>query len=219
MSASRRIKVLIVDDHPIVREGLRMIVAAQADMECVGDSAGEATLETARRTRPDVVLMDVLMPETDGATETRRLRAALPGTQVVALSSFSDDRHVRAMLDAGAIGYLVKGVNRDEIVRAIRQVAAGRPALHLEAQRHLLERVRRFDAPNPLQELTERERDILTLIGQGLNNQAIAGARRLSVGTVKGYVSRVLAKLGAQDRTQAALIAVREGLVDPQQGR
>jgi two-component system, NarL family, response regulator LiaR len=209
------IRLLLVDDHPVVREGLRTLLSEETEIECVGEAAcGDEAVRLAQELRPDVVLLDLMMPGMDGIQAIRRIREESPATQVVALTSFGDERKVKGAVEAGALGYLLKDVLKGDLVRAIRNASRGRPALHPQAQRHLMQRMRRAEEPNVLDGLTPRERSILELIAQGLNNRAIAATLRLSEGTVKGHVSRVFDKLGVQDRTQAALLAVREGLVD-----
>jgi DNA-binding NarL/FixJ family response regulator len=209
------IRLLLVDDHPVVREGLRNLLSEEPDVQCVGEAAsGDEAVRLVQETQPDVVLMDLMMPGMDGIQAIRRIRQESPATQVVALTSFGDERKVRGAVEAGAVGYLLKDVLKADLLRAIRNARRGRPSLHPQAQRHLMQRVRRSEQRSVIDGLTPRERSILELIAQGLNNRTIAVTLRLTEGTVKGYVSRVFDKLGVQDRTQAALVAVREGLVD-----
>ena len=212
-----RIRVLIVDDHEIVREGLRMLFRDEPDVEVVAEArSGEEAIEAAITYKPDVVLMDLVMPEGGGVEATRRVRALLPQTQVLVLSSFAGDDQVQEALRAGAIGYMLKDVSRHELVRAIRSVGEGRPALHPEAQRHLLRGVAP-DGGSGGPELTTREREVLRLLARGRSNRAIATELFLSEGTIKGYVSVILGKLQVEDRTQAALWAVKNGLVSTEQ--
>jgi NarL family two-component system response regulator LiaR len=213
------IRLMLVDDHPVVREGLLTLLSEAPGILCVGEAgSGEEALRVAFEAQPDVVLMDLVLPGMDGIDATRALRAEHPRLQVVALTSFGDEKKVRSAIEAGAIGFLLKDVLKDELLRAIRNAAAGRPSLHPQAQGHLMHRVRKTEEPSPVETLTTREREILTLIARGRNNGAIAETLRLSRGTVKGHVSRVFQKLGVEDRTQAALLAVREGLVTLAQG-
>ena len=209
-----RIRLVLVDDHPVVREGLRTLLDEEADLELVGEAKStEEAVRLVVAKKADVVLMDLMMPGDDGIEGVRKVRAARPGTQVVVLTSFGDETRVRAALEAGAISYLLKDVLKDELVRAIRGAASGQPTLDPVAQRYLLNRVRRSEQKSSIDTLTPRELSILERIGKGWNNQAIAKDLGLTHGTVKGHVSRVLDKLGVEDRTQAALLAVKEGVV------
>ena len=210
------IRVLLADDHELVREGLRTVLTPEREFEMVGDAGtGEEAVELARALRPDVVLMDLVMPGIGGQEALVRIRAACPGTQVVVLTSFASDQSVRDAIAAGAVGYLLKDVLKNELLQAIRNAHQGRPALHPEAQRHLMRRITRPPAPRPDAELTPRERTVLLRLARGQSNKAIAADLGLTEGTVKGYVSLILDKLGLQDRTQAALFAVKHGLVPP----
>jgi len=210
------IRVLIADDHQVVREGLQMILGDErSGVQVVGEAAtGEEAVRLAQALRPDVVLMDLLMPGIDGVEATRRMRAQGIASQVVILTSFADDERVREAVRAGAIGYLLKDVLKGSLLQAIRAAARGTPTLHPEAQRHLMQHVASppSAASSPFDELTPRELDVLRLIARGSSNKQIAAQLNLSLGTVKGYVSIVLRKTGAGDRTQAALLAVKHGL-------
>jgi DNA-binding NarL/FixJ family response regulator len=209
-----RIRVLIVDDHAVVREGLNLFLGEESDeIDVVGEAAdGVEAVEAAKRLKPDVVLMDVLMPRRNGIEALREMAAAGLGSRVLMLTTFSEDTQVHDAIQAGAIGYLLKDVSRPDLLAAIRAAADGKPTLHPEAQARLMRKLTSQPEPSPLDELTDRERDVLRLIARGSSNKAIAKTLFLSVGTVKGYVSAILAKLGVTDRTQAALIAVRHGL-------
>lgn len=210
----RPIRVLIVDDHEIVREGLRTLLSEQPDIEVVGEAAsGGVAAELAARLEPDVVLMDLVMPGLDGIEAIGRLRAVAPASQVLVLTSFSDDRRIRDAIQAGAIGYLLKDVLRSDLLRAIHAAARGEPTLHPEVQRQLMRQVSQPLPRSPLDDLTGRERDVLYLVARGASNKEIAAQLGLTEGTVKGYVSAILTKLELEDRTQAALFAVRHGLV------
>ncbi len=213
-----KVQVLIADDHAIVREGLRSLLEEEQDIEVVGEAgSGEEAVRQVERLRPDVVLMDLRMPgPLDGLQALQRVRAQWPTTQVVVLTTFSGEREVKEAVAHGAIGYLLKDALKDDIVRALRNAVVGRPSLHPEAQRHLMRRVAAAGEPAPHEDLTARELDVLRLLGQGHSNKAIAARLDLSEGTVKGYVSTVLSKLDVDDRTQAALYAVRHGLVSPE---
>src|SRR5262249_43037466 len=158
--------------------------------------------------------LDLLMPGLDGIEVIRRIRARHPAVQVVVLSSFVDEAKVQEVIGAGAIGYLLKDVLKADLLRALQEARQGRPTLHPEAQRHLMSRLRAPKEPPLIGELTPREREVLTLVARGRNNHSIAKALGISEGTVKGYVSAVLDKLGVEDRTQAALFAVKHRLVD-----
>ncbi len=207
------IRVLVADDHEIVREGLSTLFSEEPDFAVVGEARdGEEAVAKALELAPDVVLMDLMMPRLDGIEATRRILAQAPGTHVLVLTSYADEPHVRRAIAAGAQGFLLKDVLKEELLRSIRNVADGRPALHAEAQRHLMRRVVGGGRP-VAEELTERELSVLQLIGRGRSNKEIAKTLHLSEGTVKGHVSAILSKIGVEDRTQAALFAVREGWV------
>jgi DNA-binding NarL/FixJ family response regulator len=209
------IRVLIVDDHEIVREGLETLLSEEPEIEVVGQASnGLEALNRAAALRPDVVLMDLVMPEMDGIEATRQLHRTSSASQVLVLTSFVDDYRVREAIEAGAIGYLMKDVLKADLLRAIRTAAQGEPALHPEAQRHLMRQVAAPSNVNRLRSLTEREQDVLRLLARGQSNKEIAANLHLTEGTVKGYVSAILAKLGVADRTQAALYAVKHGLAD-----
>lgn len=211
---SAPIRVLIVDDHAVVREGLELFLSERpGDIEVVGQAAdGEDALPLAQKLKPDVILMDLMMPRMGGIEATRRLKEAGVTSRVLMLTTFADDQQVRDAIQAGAIGYLLKDVQRSDLLAAIRAAADGRATLHPEAQQRLLRQLTTPAPASPIDALTEREKDVLRLIARGKSNKAIANTLKLSVGTVKGYVSAILAKLGARDRTQAALIAVRNGM-------
>ena len=204
-------RVLIADDHSVVRQGLRMFLALDPELEIVGEAAnGAEAVHRARALQPDVVLMDLLMPGVDGITATGEIRRLLPDTEVLALTSVLEDASVVGAVQAGAIGYLLKDTQADELCRAIKAAAKGQVQLAPEAAARLVREVRAPESPDPL---TDRETDVLRLLARGLANKQVA--RELGIGdkTVKTHVSRILAKLGVQSRTQAALYAVRIGLV------
>ena len=209
------IRVLIVDDHEIVREGLQTLLAEEPDFEVVGSASdGASAVALAKATKPDVILMDLLMPELDGIEATRRILTNNPAARVLVLTTFADDQHVRDAIQAGATGYLLKDVLKSDLLRALRDVAMGRPSLHAEVQQHLMREIagKTPSSQEKLLALTERETDILRLIADGRSNKEIAAALYLTEGTIKGYVSTIFDKLGVEDRTQAALYAVRHGL-------
>lgn len=208
-----RIRVLLVDDHPIVREGLRTLLSDAPGVAVVGEAAdGASAVALAMDLHPDVVLMDLVMPTMDGIEATRRIAQVSAGSRVLVLTSFSEDQRVRDAIQAGAAGYLMKDVLKDDLLRAIHSTAQGQPVLHPEAQRLLMRQLAAPPEPPLLYTLTERERDVLRLIAQGHSNKEIAATLHLTEGTVKGYVSIILGKLGVADRTQAALYAVKHGL-------
>ena len=209
------IRVLIVDDHEIVREGLQTLLAEETDFEVVGMAGdGAAAVALAEAKKPDVVLMDLLMPGLDGIEATRRILKNNPAARVLVLTTFADDQHVRDAIQAGATGYLLKDVLKSDLLRALRDVAMGRPSLHAEVQQHLMREIagKTPSSQEKLLALTERETDILRLIADGRSNKEIAAALYLTEGTIKGYVSTIFDKLGVEDRTQAALYAVKHGL-------
>jgi len=202
------LRLMLVDDHAIVREGLRAVLEEESDLAVVAEcSDGEEALQAVSVHLPDLVLLDLSMPGLDPVSTVRGLLQRLPGVRVMVFTSFADDQQVRATLDAGAIGFLLKDARREELLIAVRSVAAGQPYLAPSAQRQLMALLRR--PTDPLQSLTERETDVLRLIGEGRSNKLIARELGLSEGTVKGYVSQVLAKLGVEDRTQAALLIAK----------
>ena len=209
----RIVGILIVDDHQVVREGLRAVVTTgRANMQIVGEASnGVEALRLAEQLRPDVVLMDLQMPQMDGVDATRKIRALDRPPAVLMLTTFADEPRIRDAIHAGAIGYLLKDVAKEDLLRAIMAAARGTPTLDPVAQQVLLKQVTQPTA-SPFAPLTSRERDVLLLIARGASNKEIAAQLFLSVGTVKGYVSALLPKLGVQDRTQAALFALKHGL-------
>jgi DNA-binding NarL/FixJ family response regulator len=205
------IRILIADDHAVVRQGLRMFLGLDPDLEVIGEAVdGAEAVRLARELRPDVVLMDLLMPAMDGIAATTAIRGELPDIEVIALTSVLEDASVVGAVRAGAIGYLLKDTQSDELRRAIKAAASGQVQLAPQAAARLMREVR---APESPEALTERETAVLRLLAVGKANKEIA--RELSVGeqTVKSHVSNILAKLGVQSRTQAALHAARIGLV------
>jgi two-component system, NarL family, response regulator LiaR len=210
---STAIRLVIVDDHSVVREGLRAFLRLQEGIDVVGEAAGpDEAIRVAAAASPDVVLLDLVMPGGDGIGAIRRLLEVAPAVRVLVLTSFADDAQIFAALAAGAAGYLLKDVDPAALADAIRDVHAGRPALHPSVAARLM---RRGGGPARSRgDITAREHDVLRLVVEGLPNKQIA--QRLGIGekTVKTHVSRVLAKLGVADRTQAAVLAIREGLVD-----
>ncbi len=207
------ITVLIADDHPFVRHGLRTYLETLDDMEVVGEAAdGAEAVELAGRSLPDVVLMDLVMPVLDGIEATRRIRAASPATKVIALTSFAGDEKVFPAIKAGAAGYLLKDVRPAELAEAVRKASRGEALLAPAVAARLMQEVS-GERPAPAG-LTERELEVLRLIARGMSNKLIARELVVSEKTVKTHVSNILAKLHLADRTQAALYAVREGLAE-----
>jgi len=210
------IRVMLVDDHAVVREGLRSYLELEEGLDVVGEAAnGREAVRRARELRPDVVLMDLVMPEMDGVEATRAIREQLPQTRVIVLTSFIEEDKVIPAIQAGANGYLLKNVSAPELVKAIRAAHSGQAQLDPLVARKLMERVTApaRDPEAALGEmLTEREREVLRLIANGYANKEIARELVVSERTVKGHVSNILNKLGVQDRTQAALYAVKHKL-------
>jgi two-component system, NarL family, response regulator LiaR len=205
------IRIVITDDHGVVRQGLRMYLSLDPDFEVVGEAEnGREALDMARRLEPDVVLMDLLMPVMDGIKATGAIRKELPEVEVIALTSVLEDTSVTGAVRAGAIGYLLKDTDAEELARAIKAAAEGRVHLAPEAAAKLMREVRAPESPDAL---TARETEILMLVARGKANKQIASELYVSEKTVKAHVSSVLMKLGVQSRTQAALHAVRTGLV------
>jgi NarL family two-component system response regulator LiaR len=221
VTESQAIRVVIVDDHQVVRQGLRTFLDLQDDIVVVGEAGdGEAAVELVGRLTPDVVLMDILMPRMDGIEATRRLKAAWPEVGVIVLTSFAGDQQVLPALEAGASSYLLKDVTPEDLVEAVRAVHRGEPRLHPDALRKVMEAAtgtRPAEAgrrPSPPDDLTERELEVIRLVAQGRTNREIADTFVLSEKTVKTHISHVLAKLGLKDRTQLAIYAIRNGLAD-----
>jgi DNA-binding NarL/FixJ family response regulator len=209
------IRILIADDHEVVRQGLRMFLGLDPDLEVVGEAPdGARALEIARELRPDVVLMDLLMPVMDGISATSAIRRDVPETEVLALTSVLEDASVTGAVRAGAIGYLLKDTQADELCRAIKAAAAGQVQLSPQAAARLMREVR---APESPETLTERETEVLRLLAEGRSNKEIARLLQIGEKTVKTHVSNILSKLGVQSRTQAALYAVHVGLVSADQ--
>jgi DNA-binding NarL/FixJ family response regulator len=209
-----RIRLLLVDDHGVVRAGLRLFLAGQPDLEVVGEAGdGVTAVARARELGPDVVLMDLQMPVLDGIAATRQIRAALPETEIVVLTTFIDTENIGQAIAAGAIGYVLKDVPPQELAEAIRAAARGEVHLAPVVQRTLIQSMARPRGAEPLpEELTEREREVLVLLAAGRSNKEIARQLHVTERTVKGHVGNVLGKLGLASRTQAAIYAMRHGL-------
>ena len=206
------IRIILVDDHAIVREGVRAVLDEHGDFSVVGEFAnGADAIASVAALAPDVALVDLKMPGLSAPDTIRGLLAQVPGLRVLVFTSFGEDALIRATLDAGAIGFLLKDALQHDLVNAIRSVASGEAFLAPAAQRQLMELLRKPHGSH--EALTARESDVLKLVAEGLSNKQIANRLHLTEGTVKGYVSQILAKLRLEDRTQIALYAVRRGLV------
>jgi NarL family two-component system response regulator LiaR len=221
-SPEKKIKVLIVDDHTIVRQGLRMFIDLQSDMEVVGEGTnGIEAVELATQLNPDVILLDLIMPQMDGVEATRKILEGVPQSRVLILTSFAEDDKVFPAIRAGAHGYLLKDIQPNDLVQAVRESYQGKAQLHPDVIRRLMKAVSN-NAPaqevkltlvnNDMQVLTEREREVLDLIARGLSNREIAEQMVISEKTVKTHVSNLLSKLGLGDRTRAAIWALKHGL-------
>jgi DNA-binding NarL/FixJ family response regulator len=205
------IRIVLADDHSVVRQGLKMFLALDPEFEVVGEAEnGAQAVDLARRLTPDVVLMDLLMPVMDGITAIGQIRSQMPDTEVIALTSVLEDASVVGAVKAGAIGYLLKDTQSEELCRAIKAAAAGQVQLSPQAAARLMREVR---APDTIQALTERETEVLKLLARGKANKEIAAELVIGEKTVKTHVSNILMKLGVQSRTQAALFAAQRGLV------
>ena len=209
------LRVLLADDHAILREGVRLVFEVQPDITVVGEaSTGEEALALAHQLRPDVVVMDIAMPGLNGLEATRRLRAALPGVQVVVLTMHADREYVAQVVQAGAAGYVLKQSAGHELVRALRAVRAGDAYLHPAITRALIgDYLRRVDESGPTDGLTPREREVLRLVALGASNRAIANDLSISVKTVEAHRANLMAKLDMHDRTELVRYAIRTGLI------
>lgn len=208
------IRVMLVDDHAVVRSGLSAFLAAFDDLELVGEAAdGSEAVALCSRVQPDVILMDLVMPRMDGATATRIIREKYPNVQIIALTSFKEDELVQNALMSGAIGYLLKNVGADDLAKAIRAAHAGRATLAPEAAEALIHTARTAGIPAPGHDLTEREREVLALMVEGLNNTEISDKLIVSKSTVKFHVSNILSKLHVSSRTEAVALALQKNLV------
>lgn len=205
------IRVLLVDDHSVVRQGLRMFLGLDSELDVVGEAVdGVQAVSMVAQLKPDVVLMDLLMPRMDGIAATTIIRRDFPDTEVLALTSVLEDASVVGAVGAGAIGYLLKDTDADALCRAIKAAAAGQVQLTPKAAARLMQALRTNETP---EELTEREKEVLRLIAQGHTNKQIAQQLTIAEKTVRTHVSNILGKLGVQSRTQATLYAIRTGLV------
>lgn len=211
-SSSKLIRILVVDDHAMVRRGLATFLKVFDDMQLIGEAEnGKSAIQLCAELLPDVVLMDMVMPDMDGASATRAVRKRFPQIQVIALTSFKEGKIIRNALEAGAIGYLLKDVSADDLAHAIRAAHVGRATLSPDAAQSLVESANQSPAPGF--DLTEREREVLALMIEGLNNTQIAGRLTVSPSTIKSHVSNILSKLGVASRTEAVTLALRNEII------
>ena len=216
MPRADKIRLLIVDDHKVVRNGLQVFISLYDDIEVVGEARnGQQAVEQCATHQPDVVLMDMVMPVMDGPTATRLIREQFPQVQVVALTSFDEEEIVHRAIEAGAVGYLYKDVEEDELIGAIRSAREGRPVLAPEAMKALMDRtVAPVESP-AVEPLTKREREVLSLVAQGMTNPQIAEQLVISTSTVQFHVHNILGKLGVGTRTEAVAMAIQSKLIEP----
>jgi NarL family two-component system response regulator LiaR len=211
-----KITVFIVDDHAVVRQGIRTYLALQPDVELIGEAAeGEGAITQVTELIPDVLLVDLIMPGLDGVEVARRVKQLSPHTQIVVLTSYHEDEHIFPALRAGALSYVLKDIAPDELVAVIQKAARGEAVLHPQVAARVVREIQgsRGSPPNPFLELSERELEVLRLIADGASNALIADKLCISEKTVKGHVSNILGKLHIEDRTQAAVLAWRQGLM------
>lgn len=216
MTETERISIIIVDDHSIVRQGIRAFLTVQPDCDVVGEAdSGQEAIRLATELIPDVVLMDLAMPGIDGVEATRKIKQISPRSQVIVLTSFHDDEYIFPALRAGALSYVLKDINPDDLVTTIRKAVRGESVLHPQVAARVVQEIRGMKQalPNPFVELSDRELEVLRLIADGLPNLEIAHRLVISEKTVKGHVSNILSKLQIMDRTQAAVFAWQQGLV------
>ena len=211
-----RIRIMIADDHHVVRRGLAFFLKTQREIEIIGEAGnGKEAVEQARKLKPDLILMDLIMPEMDGIQATKIIKSEMPEIKIMMLTSFSDQDHVIPALEAGASGYQLKDIEPDELIRCIKKIMAGENQLHPKATSHLLANLsNKKEERNLITELTKRELDVLKEIAKGKSNKEIASALFITEKTVKTHVSNLLSKLELADRTQAALYAVKNQLVE-----
>ena len=211
-----KIKVLIVDDHAIVRQGLRTLLELMDDISVVGEAAnGKIAIDLVSQIHPDVVMMDLMMPEMDGITATRQICAQNPGIKIIALTSFLEDENIIPAIQAGATSFLLKDVSPTELVDTIRAAYRGEARLHPNVARKLMDQVSSHPASleNSLGDITDREMEVLRLVAQGMSNKEIASTLVISEKTVKTHISSLLGKLNLNDRTQLAIYALKNGLI------
>jgi NarL family two-component system response regulator LiaR len=211
MNTSQTIHVMLVDDHNVVRSGLATFLRAYEDLDLVGEAKnGREALNLCRKKKPDVILMDLMMPEMDGIAATQAILAEYPDIKIIAMTSFEDEELVQGVLAAGAISYLLKNVTSDELAKAIRDAVSGRSTLSPEAATALIHATRPTKQPSP--GLTEREKEVLNLVVQGQSNQQIADAMVISIATVKAHISNILSKLQVSSRAEAIAYAIKHKL-------
>jgi NarL family two-component system response regulator LiaR len=211
-----RVTVVIVDDHQVVRQGVRAFLDAQPDMIVVGEAdSGENAIEIASNQAPDVILMDLIMPGMDGIEATRRIKKMSPHSRIIILTSYHEDEHIFPAIRAGALSYVLKSIGPEELADVVRKAAVGEAVLNPQVAARLVQEYQgaRMDAPNPFVELTDRELEVLRLIAEGNRNADIAKQLVISEKTAKNHVSNILSKLHLADRTQAAVFAWREGIM------
>jgi NarL family two-component system response regulator LiaR len=212
MDTSQTIKIMLVDDHNVVRSGLSTFLRAYDDLELVGEAKnGLEAINLCRHKKPAVILMDLMMPEMDGIAATRAILKDYPDTKIIAMTSFEEEELVQGVLAAGAIGYLIKNVTSDELVKAIRNAVSGKPTLSPEAAKALIHATR--PAEHPWSDLTEREMEVLNQVVQGKSNQQIAETMFLSLATVKAHVGNILSKLQVSSRAEAIAFAIKNKIV------
>jgi DNA-binding NarL/FixJ family response regulator len=205
-----RIRLIVVDDHPVVRDGLKGMLASQPDLEVAGEAAnGEEAVALAGQLHPAVVLMDLRMPVLDGVSATSRIREQWPETRVLVLTTYDADADILRAIEAGATGYILKDAPKEELFRAVRSTAQGKPYLAPSVASRLMSRVRSQDADA----MSPREVEVLSLVSEGASNKEIARHLRLSEATIKSHLLHIYAKLGVNDRTQAVTLAVRKGII------
>ena len=211
-ASSQPIRVMLVDDHTMVRLGLTTLLKVHEDLELAGEaSTGEAAVRLSSELLPDVILMDLKLPDMDGATATHVIREQLPQVEVIALTSYNEPELIKSALEAGAIGYLLKDVSAEELAHAIRAAHSGRATLSAEATRVM---IRASSQPPKVGfDLTDREHEVLALLVEGLTNDQIAAKLNVEPSTIKSHVSNILSKLGVTSRTEAASLALRQGLI------
>jgi len=213
---SETISVLLVDDHAMVRQGVKAFLITQPDLSVVGEAgSGAEAIQLAAQLIPDVILMDLIMPNMDGVETTRRVKQVSPRSQIVVLTSYHEDEHIFPALKAGALSYILKDISAEELASAVRKAATGEAVLHPRVAARVIKELqgKREDNLNPFTELSERELEVLKLIADGMSNAEMAAKLVLSEKTIKGHVSNILSKLHLVDRTQAAVYAWREGVV------